>query len=282
VSIIFFIFAVKIFEHMKLNDDKYYTPSHVVDRCLGILTACVDMGAVTEVVEPSCGDGAFMHSDNVRVDIGIDIRPETDDPRVIEADYLSYEMPYKKGRLTLGNPPYGSRMNLAQKFFKKAVSCGDYVAMILPISQLWNTQSLYEFDLIESIDLGEETYSGRKLHCCFNVYRRPEGGGTNERPKTNLKRVNFVRNDSNGYDDAPFDVRVCLWGDGSCGKILSDGERYSAEYKIKVDDNLRGREKVVDFIRTHDWRSEVRCIAMKKLQKFHFVNAIVREFPWID
>ena len=73
-------------------------------------------------------------------------------------------MPYKKNRLVIGNPPYGSRMNMAQKFFKKSVELGDYIAFILPISQYKTTQSLFEFDLVYSEDLGEQIYTDRKLH----------------------------------------------------------------------------------------------------------------------
>ena len=44
---------------------------------------------------------------------------------------------------------------------------GDMIGFILPISQLNNTDSLYLFDLVESVDLGVLEYSGMKVHCCF-------------------------------------------------------------------------------------------------------------------
>jgi len=100
-------------------------------------------------------------------------------------------------------------MSLAQKFFKKSIMMGDYVAFILPISQLWNTNSLFEFDLIHSEDLGKVTYSDRNLHCCYNIYKRPDGV-LNPRPKNKLSSIKIVRQDSKGYDEFDdFDIRMC-------------------------------------------------------------------------
>ena len=265
----------------KLNNDKYYTPRSIAESCVNKLLELINVNDITEVIEPSVGDGAFLNH-RLYVDKAYDIAPETNDPRVITADYLTIDLPYKKGRATIGNPPYGSRMNLAQKFFKKAVETSDYVAFILPISQFNNTQSLYEFDLIYSKDLGKQHYTDRDLHCCFNIYRRPLNGKLNSKPKSNIKGIKFVRNDSKGYEELNYDVRVCLWGDGTCGKILNEGENYSAEYKIIISTELENKDEIVNFIKTHDWRSEVNCIAMKKLQKFHFINAIKKQFPNLE
>lgn len=262
----------------KINNDKYYTPRPLSKHCINKFLEFVNVNDITEVVEPSVGNGSFLDN-GIKIDVAYDIDPEIDDARVVIADYITLDLPYKRGRLTIGNPPYGSRMNLAQKFFKKAVETGDYVAFILPISQLNNTQSLYEFDLIYSEDLGVQAYSDRQLHCCFNIYRRPSNGHINDKPKSNLKGIKFLRNDSKGYEEANYDVRICLWGDGTCGKILNESEHYSAEYKISVSDKLENKDEIVNFIKTHDWRSEVNCIAMKKLQKFHFINAIKKQFP---
>ena len=84
----------------------------------------------------------------MKPNVGIDIAPEISNEcyNIITADYIEMPIDYKKGRLVIGNPPYGSRMLLAQRFFKKSVMIADYIAFILPISQYKNTSSLFEFD----------------------------------------------------------------------------------------------------------------------------------------
>ena len=93
---------------------------------------------------------------------------------------------YKKGRCIIGNPPFGDRMNLATQFIKKSYRISDYIAFILPLSQYNNNYQFYEFDLIHSEDLGVQQYTDRKLHCCFNIYKRPNNGYLNKRKKYNF------------------------------------------------------------------------------------------------
>ena len=83
---------------------------------------------------------------------------------------------YKKGRCIIGNPPFGNSNSLSVKFYKKAIKECDYISFIQSISQLNNNKQMYEFDLIYSEDLGLKEYSGVKLHCCLNIYRKPQKG----------------------------------------------------------------------------------------------------------
>ena len=56
---------------------------------------------------------------------------------------------------------------------------GDYIGFILPISQFENSDSLYHFDLIKSVDLGVLEYSNMKSTLLFQFI-----------PKTRGKRIN--------------------------------------------------------------------------------------------
>lgn len=267
---------------MKINNDKYYTPVELANNCYDKVISLIGLENITDVVEPSCGNGSFFQHDRIKPSIGIDIKPEITSDNIIEADWLTYDLKYRKGRLVIGNPPYGSKMYLAQKFFKKAITVGDYVAFILPIGQYNNTQSLFEFDLIYSEDLGVRDYSGRELHCCFNIYKRPESGVFNKRPSNKLKVLSICRNDSKKYPDFDYDIRMCAWGDGTAGKILSDDEHYSAEYKIKVSEDCEDREEILNFLKTFDWRGHMKCIAMRKIQQFHIINILKDYFKDIE
>lgn len=253
----------------KIELDKYYTPLDTAKYCIDKVYSIIGENNISEVIEPSAGNGSF----SLQIPTtcwAYDIEPEHDS--IIKQDFLDLDVDYLYGRLIIGNPPFGSRMNLAQKFFKKSAELGDYVAFILPISQLWNTNSLYEFDLIHSEDLGKIKYSNRPLHCCFNIYRRPENG-LNKKGKNTLKTVKIIRQDSKNYDNIEdFDIRMCYWGNGSAGKLLSEKESYSAEYKIKIDKEFR--EDVLNILKNINWFDELNCIAMLKIQQFHIIKVL--------
>lgn len=271
----------------KLVLDKYYTPVELANHCIDKVLDMIGENNISEVIEPSIGNGSFTHHKTMLVHFGYDIAPECNniysDTKVITGDFLEQDIKYLEGRLIIGNPPYGRTMYLAQKFFKKAIQIGDYVAFILPISQLNNTSSLYEFDLVYSEDLGVQNYSGRKLHCCFNIYRRPVNSDFNNRQRNKLKSIKIYRQDKADYKLLPYDIRMCYWGNGTCGKILEQDENYSAEYKIIVDvqDKLK-KQEIVEFIKNFDWRNYVNCIAMKKIQQFHIINVLKNHFEWLE
>lgn len=266
----------------KLNLDQYYTSEEDMNYCVNkTLDILQEHGyTISEFLEPSAGNGVFSNylaTSGLNV-IAIDIEPKSED--IIQADYLTYDIKYKKDRLIIGNPPFGSKLSLATKFYNKSVEIGDYISFILPISQLNNTNSMYKFNLLYSEDLGELTFSGnRKVHCCLNIYVRPKNG-LNKRRTSKLKDLEIARNDSKKYKDFDFDIRLCGWG-ASAGKILSEGEIYSAEYKIKIhNDDLR--EKIIDVLTNADWSRELNSTTAPKIQQFHIINLLKREIPEIN
>ena len=260
---------------MKIDNDKYYTPIDLAKYCIDKTFEIIGKENITDIIEPSAGNGSF--SNQIKC-IAYDLLPESKD--IIQQDYLTLNETYKKGRLIIGNPPYGRCLNLAQKFYKKSVELGDYIAFILPISQLNNSNSMYEFDLIHSEDLGEKEYSGIKLHCCFNIYKRPQKGLNKPKIKK-LKDITIYRQDSKGYLEKDFDIRMCYWGNASAGKILKEHEHYSAEYKIKIH-NLELKDKIIEVLNKVDWKKELNYIAMLKIQQFHIYKLLKREIPKIE
>lgn len=259
----------------RIKNDKYYTSTKLAKYCIDKTFEIINTDNISEIVEPSAGQGSF--SSQIPNCIAYDIEPEAEG--VVEQDFLTMDLGYKKGRVFIGNPPFGDRMNLAQKFFRKCIEEGDYVAFILPISQLWNENSLYQFDLIHSEDLGKQIYSDRKLHCCFNIYKRPENGELKPKKKDILRDVTIIRQDSTRYKkEKEYDLRMCYWGNGSAGKILKDGESYSAEYKIIIN-NPEIKEQVIQILNEVDWWEELNCIAMLKIQQFHIKKVLRKYIP---
>lgn len=158
----------------RIENDKYYTSLEVVEKCWGILKETIDFNEITEIIESSAGSGVWV--DKIK-ETGIeayyyDIEPEHKD--IQKQDFLELDLDYKPGRLIGFNPPFGRSNNLSRKFYNKAVGTADYIAFIQPISQLDNTNSMYYFDLVKSVDLGKTFFTDRYLHCCFNIYKRPE------------------------------------------------------------------------------------------------------------
>ena len=214
----------------KIHLDKYYTDVNLARYCIEKTKEIIGEDNITEYLEPSAGNGSF--SLQINNCVAYDLEPEHES--IIKQNFLGLDLPYKKGRAVIGNPPFGDRMKLAKDFFKKSTSLSDYICFILPISQLNNSQSLFEFDLIYSEDLGVKKYSNVNLHCCFNIYKRPTDG-LNKRKNLKLKDIEIVRQDSKRYDNIVEDVRMCYWGNGSAGKILTNVEdRYAGEYKIII------------------------------------------------
>ena len=136
----------------KLHLDKYYTPKELAKYCINKTYEMIGKENITEIIEPSAGSGSF--SLQIPNCIAYDIEPEHN--TIIKQDFLELKLDYKKGRLLIGNPPFGDRMNLATKFMKKGFQIADYIAFILPISQKNNNYKFYEFNLIYSEDLGNQ------------------------------------------------------------------------------------------------------------------------------
>lgn len=260
----------------KIANDKYYTPVDLAKYCINKTFDIVGYDNILEIIEPSAGNGSFSNQMDC---ISYDLYPDND--LIIKQDFTKLEVSYKQGRLIIGNPPYGRCLNLAQKFYKKSVEIGDYISFVLPISQLNNSQSMFEFDLIYSEDLGMRDYSGVNLHCCLNIYRRPIDG-LNVSKRIKLKDIKIVRQDSKIYKTLDnFDIRMCYWGNGSAGKILKEHENYSAEYKIVIN-NKEIREQVIKVLNNVNWFEELDKIAMLKIQQFHICNILKREIPGIS
>ena len=264
----------------KLNLDKYYTSEEDMRYCVNkTLDILQENGyEITEFLEPSAGNGIFSNyllSSGKEV-LALDIEPEDDN--IIKADFLTYPLEYKKGRLIIGNPPFGRTLSLAKKFYKRSIEIGDYISFILPSSQIDNTQSMYEFDLIYSEDLGELIFSdNRKVKCCLNIYIKPKDG-LNKKKKEKLKDVTIVRQDSKKFSNFDYDIRMCYWGDATAGKILKEGEHYSAEYKIKIN-NLELRNDIINLLNNINWKEELNSVSMLKIQQFHIINVLKKYIP---
>ena len=249
----------------KLHLDQYFTSSEVAKHCIEKTFEVIGKENITQIIEPSAGNGVFVE-EMLKINpyyniLSYDIEPKKEG--IEKLDFLNIELDYKDDRLVIGNPPYGSRLNLAKSFCNKSFEIAKYVSFILPISQLNNNQSIYKYDLIYSEDLGEQLYSGRLIHCCLNIYKKPEGKRYNK--KINYKNTDIieireiretVKNDSfkenKKLGDFKYDIAICAWG--SIGKELKDGQNYAKTFYIKIKDD-NNYEYYKNLILQADWKN---------------------------
>ena len=256
---------------MKIKNDKYYTPN---DLALKLIQTTIyqltlhGITNITDVIEPSAGNGSF--SNQIRC-TAYDIEPENDN--IIKANFLEENIEYKKGRLCIGNPPFGNSNALSVKFFKKCCQIGDYIAFIQPISQYNNNLQMYDFDLIYSEDLGVIKYSDRDLHCCFNIYVRPKDGQLNPKPDYTLKDITIIehRRKNGDYQTAKnkeinpnYDYAMCNWGNGSLGKVPEYVGQYAQEvyfycHKPEI------KNKMIELLEFNKIREYVNSISAKRI-----------------
>lgn len=115
------------------SKDQFFTDKNTVTECLSILKSkLIDIGVDENeysYIEPSAGDGSFLLELPKNKRIGVDIEPKNGE--IIQANFLNWYPPNGK-YITVGNPPFGLRGNLALRFINHASKFSDFVAFILP------------------------------------------------------------------------------------------------------------------------------------------------------
>lgn len=264
----------------KIQNDKYYTPLDLAQYCVEKTKEIIGADNITEYIEPSAGAGVFLDYLD-KPYLAYDIEPEDD--RIIQADWLSVNLEYKKGRCVIGNPPFGSRNILATKFYKHAVKFCDYIAFILPVSQYDNNQKMYEFDLVYTENLGFRDYSGINLNCAFNIYQKNENGVRNKPVDYTLSDITVIEYRRGSKDIPPdkWDFAMCTWGDGSCGKKVNKIGTYAQEHYI-ICNNEKYKNKVVDVCNATDWRHLCPSVSSAKLQTWRIYKYLKEQIPELE
>ena len=159
------------------KNDKYYTPQWLVKKVVSTMLIVLSGITITELVEPSAGDGAFINElEILKIPTTYyDLYPEHDG--IKQQDFLKLDLPQMEGRVVIGNPPFGGQINLFKQFVRKSNAIADYTVFISPISQYNNQQQLNNCNLIYSEDLGDVEYLGEnlvKVKSCLNIYKSGE------------------------------------------------------------------------------------------------------------
>tara|TARA_R110001592_G_C13123012_1_gene745947 strand:- start:806 stop:1876 length:1071 start_codon:yes stop_codon:yes gene_type:complete len=116
--------------------DQFFTPresaAYCVEKSINILSSLGENIDDLIFIEPSAGDGSFLHHLPSNQTIAMDIDPKSDS--IHRKDFLTFNPDNKsdKSIVLIGNPPFGLRGNLALRFMNHASTFADYICFILP------------------------------------------------------------------------------------------------------------------------------------------------------
>lgn len=118
--------------------DKYYTKTDVVQLCIDFIKTHLNIQKADLVIEPSAGDGSFIHHIKALTDNYMFYDIEPGHSQICKLDYLDYDYndiisKYENIHI-IGNPPFGRQSSLAIKFIKKSCEFCNSISFILPKS----------------------------------------------------------------------------------------------------------------------------------------------------
>lgn len=163
--------------------DQFFTPNTTAKYCykkfIEVIKKYKNIENVYTFIEPSAGNGVFLKLLPENRRIGLDIEPKLDE--IKKQDFLEWKPPDSNKYITIGNPPFGLRGQLALKFINHSSQFSDYVCFILP--QLFESDGkgvprkrVIGLNLIhsEKLDTEFESPDGKpiKVECIFQVWSK--------------------------------------------------------------------------------------------------------------
>ena len=131
-------------------------------------------------------------------------------------------------------------------------------------------------------------YSDRIVHCCLNIYKKPECG-FNERPNYHLQDVEIKESIINqnpkrqkiiNKEDFNYDIRICVWG-AAMGKQVEYPNQYVKEFCIKIN-NIKLQTKIIKLLKDVDWVKEYPMTATPNLSQWQVYKYIKEQIPEIQ
>lgn len=212
--------------------DKFYTLPTYSKKCIDKINELYDIHQWDLIIEPSAGNGSFLHQIPSDKKIGIDISPE--DPTIIKQDFFDYSPPSTNANiLVLGNPPFGRVSSLAIKFFNHSAKWANVIAFIIPrtfrkISVQNKLDEMFHLLYDEEIPNKPCCFSPPMMvKCCFQIWEKKQV----KRPIINMPTTHahweflgFGQNDERGQPTPPLhaDFAIRAYG-GKIGEIKSVG-----------------------------------------------------------
>ena len=248
----------------KIALDKYYTEDETAKLCVDLVWETIGKDW-DRVIDASAGTGAFLKylPENT---LAYDIEPPAG-TEIIKADYREVSLPYMEKSVVITNPPFGRANKLSVQFMKSSLKHSPYVCFIQPISQLNQNRTMKDTEILLSYDLGTLKYSGRKVHCCFNIYHYCKDGHKQNWEIPGVKEFRHIfRSGKYQHNDdilnKPWTFRVAAWGKI---RLLEDGETCPNEVVIMMDNDAKLTEWVGDSLETADFSKIINAVKAPNL-----------------
>ena len=212
--------------------DKFYTLPKYSKLCIDKVCELYDITLWDLIVEPSAGNGSFLHQIPSENKIGIDISPE--DANIIKQNFFEYIPPSNmKNILVIGNPPFGKVCSLAIQFFNYSAKWANVIAFIVPrtfrkISVQNKLDNMFHLIYDEEIPNTPCWFSPcLMVKCCFQIWEKKiQKRQIIELPTTHSdwEFLAFGPKDENGQPTPPSnaDFAIRAYG-GNIGEIKING-----------------------------------------------------------
>jgi predicted RNA methylase len=251
---------------------QFYTKPKMAADCIRDVLTHLGDRPVDFWIEPSAGEGAFLHQ-LPRRSIGIDIDPKADD--IAQSDFLIWQPPARSSDglvVVIGNPPYGKNASGAVRFFNHAASFCDVIAFILP--RKFEKTSVHRrldkhFHLKTAVVLGDAVFVHQgadvRLPAVFQIWERQSQPRVDPVEPTEHPDFAFVRKGE--------DADVALQRVGAtagCVRTQFADRSASSNYFIRA---LTTERPVVDILRNLDFRDvKARCAGNPSIAKTELVR----------
>lgn len=262
--------------------DQFYTSPTVAASCIARILQHVPHATECTWVEPSAGNGAFLHNvpPCITHKIGIDLDPQS--PDILKHDYLKWspDATMTPPILVFGNPPFGRQSSLAKAFIAKSCTFADAIAFILPKSftkpSMFNAFDL-KFHCVHSSELPANSFvlngAPYDVPCVFQIWQKKT---VNRTVETAVQPIGFqyVKVD----DATAYDVAFRRVG-GHAGKcFVNDGTtKYNAQshHFLKFDDAcVPFMGDIIEKINAHTFPSNT--VGPRSLSKSE-INAVLND-----
>jgi len=269
----------------KNTKDQYYTKESTAKSCLDIIYANIPNHETYQWIEPSAGNGVFLHLLPSTFDrFGIDLEPKSAD--IQQGNFLDWTPTNEKRRIFFGNPPFGRQGSLAKSFIKHASHYANIIAFILPRSFVKPSMSRafpLEFHCIHSQELGKNAFEVNKVEydvpCVFQIWEKKTAKRTLSKP---IKEEGFTY----VKHGQPFHIAFKRVGGlaGKCYQAESTDFNRQYHYFLKLEEQYIPHVKtIIDKVNLHTFPSNtVGPRSLSKSEANEVLNTILASIPKPD
>ena len=236
--------------------EQFYTTRHITDLVMAKIKHLPWFRSATEFVEPSAGSGNFVdelqkHSPHTPVR-AYDLQPKH--RSVKKQDYLKLNLGYKRGRVVIGNPPWGKRQQLSKQFLNKAANEADYIVFLVGASM--RKPTVYS-DVDKKLHLVMEHYlgdikfegpDGCSVKTVLQVWRKMNFDRVETPATTSHSAFEFVKDHTDA--DFAFTTHGSRVGDITPATLKSESTTSKRLIKIKASN----KNYVLSVFAAVDWK----------------------------